>query len=78
MGLAPVTNKTRRARQKRDWSLYAFLTTEANDIVRPVHEKAMPVILHDPDECREWLGGGEDSLRLQRPLPNNELATIGA
>lgn len=74
--LAPVPGRTRRARQERDWSLYAFLTTEANDVVRPVHEKAMPVILHDLDECREWLGGGEASLRLQRPLPNEELAKI--
>lgn len=71
--LAPVEGKTRRARQQGDWSLFAFLTTEANDIVRPVHEKAMPVILHDLTECREWLGGGEVSLRLQRPLFADEL-----
>jgi putative SOS response-associated peptidase YedK len=63
----------RRARQERDWKLFAFLTTEANDVVRPKHEKAMPVILVDPVEQSEWLGGGEDSLRLQRPLPNAQL-----
>lgn len=72
--LAPVPGKTRRARQAGDWELFAFLTTEANEVVRPVHEKAMPVILHDPNECREWLSAGESSLRLQRPLPDNELA----
>ncbi len=68
--LKPVPGKTRRARQEDDWELYAFLTTEANDIVRPVHEKAMPVILTKPDEWEAWLGGGEDSLALQRPLGN--------
>ena len=57
-----------------DWTLFSFLTTEANDVVRPVHEKAMPVILIDPAEQSEWLGGGESSLRLQRPLPNAQLA----
>lgn len=67
--LAPVLGKTRRARQTGDWELYAFLTTEANSVVRPVHEKAMPVILSEPEECSEWLAGGEESLvRLQRPL----------
>jgi len=60
--------KKRRAREEDDWELYAFFTTEANDIVRPVHEKAMPVILTEPDECKEWLSGGEESLRLQRPF----------
>lgn len=66
--LAEQPGKKRRAREERDWELYAFLTTDANDLVRPVHEKAMPVILTDPGECRAWLSGGSDSLdRLQRP-----------
>jgi len=56
--------------------LYSFLTTEANDVVRPIHDKAMPVILIDPKEQSEWLGGGEESLRLQRPLPNEGLTIL--
>jgi putative SOS response-associated peptidase YedK len=52
---------------------FAFLTTEANDIVRPAHEKAMPVILTDSAEQSGWLEGGENSLRLQRPLPSEML-----
>src|ERR1700739_4210097 len=31
-------------------SLFAFLTTQSNEIVRPIHAKAMPVILTKPDE----------------------------
>ena len=65
--------KAARAHRGRDWTLFSFLTTEANDVVRPMHEKAMPVILIDPAEQSEWLGGGESSLRLQRPLPNAQL-----
>lgn len=68
--LAEQPGKTRRAREERDWELYAFLTTDANDVVRPVHEKAMPAILYKPEDCAEWLSGGAESLRLQRPLPN--------
>lgn len=65
--------KTRRVRKQGDWDLYAFLTTEANDVVAPIHPDAMPVILTEPEECREWLAGGEESLRLQRPYPDAEL-----
>lgn len=35
--------------------LFSFLTTEANDLVRPVHAKAMPVVLRSDAEQREWL-----------------------
>ena len=28
--------------------LFSFLTCEANDVVRPIHSKAMPVILTTP------------------------------
>jgi putative SOS response-associated peptidase YedK len=35
--------------------LFSFLTTEANDLVRPVHAKAMPVILTTEQERIEWL-----------------------
>ena len=71
--LAEQPGKARRAREERDWELFAFLTTEANDVVRPIHEKAMPAILHSVEDCREWLAGGQESLRLQRPLANNAL-----
>ena len=58
----------------------AFLTTEANDIVRPIHPKAMPVILK-PDDYEQWLHGSADDARaLQRPLPDErlEIAFTGA
>ena len=71
--LAEQPGQKRRSREERDWTLYAFLTTEPNDIVRPVHEKAMPAILIDPAEQAEWLAGGDASLRLQRTLPNELL-----
>jgi len=68
--------KTRRSREPDDWLLYAFLTTEANEIVAPIHPDAMPVVLTDPSECREWLSGGETSLRLQRPLSDDLLTVV--
>ncbi|NWH09423.1 MAG: SOS response-associated peptidase family protein [Alphaproteobacteria bacterium] len=76
--LVEPPGQKRRAREERDWRLYAFLTTEANAVVRPIHEKAMPVILVDPAEQAEWLGGGTASLRLQRPLPSDQLTIVAA
>ena len=74
--LAPVPDKARRQQTEGDWRLYAFLTTEPNEVVAPIHPKAMPVILTDPADSRRWLAGGEDSLSLQRPLPDDQLAIV--
>jgi putative SOS response-associated peptidase YedK len=40
--------------------LFGFLTTEPNDVVGPIHSKAMPVILTKPEEIETWMtaGGG--------------------
>lgn len=65
--------KKRRARELDDWLLYAFLTTEANSVVAPVHPDAMPVVLTDPEDCAAWLAGGTDSYALQRALPDKQL-----
>jgi putative SOS response-associated peptidase YedK len=50
-----------------------ILTTEANDMLRPVHDR-MPVILH-PEEYSLWLGAGERErallMELLRPYPAN-------
>lgn len=72
--LAERAGKKQREKEIRDWTLFAFLTTDANDVVRPFHERASPVILIDPVEQAEWLAGGEQSFHLQRPLANDRLA----
>lgn len=42
--------------------LFSFLTTDANDVVRPVHAKAMPVILDTEQARTEWLAAGPESV----------------
>ena len=56
--------------------LFGFLTTEANAVVAPVHEKAMPVILTTPAEVDRWLEAEiSDALALQRP-PSDALRIV--
>ena len=58
-----------------------FLTTDANAVVKPIHPKAMPVILRTKDEFDTWLfGTAEEAAALQKPLPDDalEIAFTGA
>ncbi|PNG25712.1 SOS response-associated peptidase [Methylocella silvestris] len=66
-----------RKGETREHRLFSFLTTEANDIVRPIHAKAMPVLLTTPEEWDAWLSAPlADALALQRPLPNSALQIV--
>jgi len=57
--------------------LYALLTCAANDDVRPVHAKAMPVILTTPDACDAWLTSpAEEAAAMQQPLPAGALTIV--
>lgn len=57
--------------------LYAFLTTEPNAVVGPIHPKAMPVILRDEAEIEMWLTAPwEEAKALQRPLPDDQLVQL--
>lgn len=60
-----------------DHLLFGFLTCAANATVRPVHPKAMPVILTSADEAAAWLAAPWPEARgLQRPLPDGALTIV--
>jgi putative SOS response-associated peptidase YedK len=59
------------------FELYAFLTTAPNEVVAPIHPKAMPVILTEPEEVEIWLTApAEEALKLQRPLADHVLKIV--
>jgi putative SOS response-associated peptidase YedK len=59
--------------------LFAFLTTDPNSIVAPIHPRAMPVILTEGDEVEQWLTATwEEAAALQRPLPDELLTVVPA
>ncbi len=61
----------------QDFELFGFLTTSPNEIVSPIHEKAMPAILTTPEEVDIWLTAPWDEARhLQRPLPSGMLTIV--
>src|SRR5271163_4212650 len=57
--------------------IFAFLTTEPNAIVGPIHSKAMPVILTRDEDIETWLSAPAPvALQLQRPLPDDALRIV--
>ncbi len=57
--------------------IFAFLTTEANAVVAPVHAKAMPSILTSRAEIDLWLTApAKEALDLQRPLLDSALRIV--
>lgn len=57
--------------------LYAFLTTEPNAVVKPIHDKAMPVVLMTPADVERWLTeSAAEALELQKPAPEDLLTIV--
>ena len=62
--------------QKSEEPYMAFLTCEANEIVGPIHPKAMPVMLR-PDETERWLTAERaDACALAQPFAATEMRVL--
>lgn len=71
------TSVRRVGQQAVTTDLFAFLTTDANDVVAGANPDAMPVILRTPEEIETWLTAPwEEAQLLQRPLPPGVLQMV--
>ncbi len=71
------TRGTKKEPAEGEHLVYAFLTTEPNAEVAPMHEKAMPVLLLDREARETWLEGSvEDALALRGPAPDGTLQVV--
>lgn len=57
---------------------FAFLTADPNDLVRPVHAKAMPVILAREDYERWLTTDFKGACALQKPFPAERMQIVEA
>ena len=58
-------------------NLFGFLTTDANVVVKPIHPKAMPVILTDMAQVDAWMTEPTElALKMQKPLPDARLTIV--
>jgi len=68
---------TKKEPAEGEHMVFAFLTTEPNAEVAPMHEKAMPVCLLDREARETWLEGSvDDALALQGPAPDGTLQVV--
>jgi putative SOS response-associated peptidase YedK len=61
-------------RDTTDMPVFAFLTTEPNELVRPIHPKAMPMILHAEDYDTWLTADWKDAQKLVAPFPSQLMA----
>lgn len=65
------------AEGEQDHMLFAFLTCEPNRIVAPIHPKAMPVLLTEPEELDMWMTAEWKIAKiLQRPLDSEKMVML--
>jgi putative SOS response-associated peptidase YedK len=56
---------------------FTMVTCDPNDLVAPIHPKAMITILH-PNDHAQWLTAGyDDIVALQRPYPAEQMTVRG-
>ena len=65
---APVSAFAGIWRPSDEGNVFAFLTCEPNPLIKPIHPKAMPVILH-PEDYDDWLSG-DDAEKFAVPFPS--------
>ena len=63
--------------QTADGRSFAMVTCDPNELVQPIHPKAMITILR-PDDVTTWLRApADEAVKLQRPYPSAQMKVLG-
>ena len=60
-----------------DGLVFSILTTAANELVKSIHAKAMPVMLTTEAQYDQWMHGSpQEALALAKPFPADSMAIV--
>lgn len=58
--------------------VYAFLTTQPNDVVAPIHPTRMPVrLVGEKAQERQLTGSAKEAIALARPYSTGRMKIVG-
>lgn len=65
-----------RGKEEGTHLLFGILTTDANELTKPIHAQAMPVMLTG-DDIETWMNGSVDEAKaLARPYPADKMKIV--
>jgi putative SOS response-associated peptidase YedK len=71
------TGPTRKGGKKVDLEVFAFITTEPNELTVSINHERMPVLLSDPADFETWLSGStEEAFKLARAYAAEEMRIV--
>jgi putative SOS response-associated peptidase YedK len=71
------TGPTRKGGEKVDLEVFAFMTTEPNELTASINHERMPVLLSDPADFETWLSGStEEAFKLARSYAAEEMRIV--
>ena len=60
-----------------DQEVFAFMTTEPNDLTQSINDERMPVLMSDPEDFETWLSGStEDAFKLARSYAADQMRIV--
>jgi putative SOS response-associated peptidase YedK len=60
-----------------DQEVFAFMTTEPNELTQSTNHERMPVLMSDPDDFETWLSGStEEAFKLARSYAADQMRIV--
>ena len=71
------TGPTRKGGEKVELEVFAFMTTEPNELTVSINHERMPVLISDPADFETWLSGSTDeAFKLARSYAADQMRVV--